>query len=170
MRLSRMFAAAALAGALFAAGPALAQAVAPASDTTVGLGGFFTAVRPALESFAITVVTGVITLLGILFKEKIGRDLDARHSEALHKALMTGVSAALNYAGERAATVSLDVRNKAIAEAILWAQRSVPDALAYFRIDATSSTGRDALVTLASAKLTQLAEAPSADPAKPTNA
>lgn len=153
------------------AGAALAQTAAPAQpDTTVGLGGFFAGIRPAIESLAITVVTGIVTWLGILFRSKLGRDLDARHSEALHKALMTGVSAALNYAGERAATVSIDVRNKAIHDAIIWAQKSVPDALTYFKIDPATKPGNDALVTLASAKLTQLAEAPSADPVKPTNA
>lgn len=163
MKLSRTLAA----GLILAgfAGAAIAQTAAPAQpDTTIGLGGFFAGIRPAIESLAITIVTGVVTWVGILFKSKLGRDMDARMREALHGALMTGVSGAINFAGARAADVKLDVRNQAIAEAIRWAEKSVPDALKYFGIDAASREGRDALVQIASAKLTQLAEAPSAPP------
>lgn len=73
------------------------------------------------------IVAAVIARAAGFAKAKFGLDIEARHREALHSALMTGIRAALikNPGGGEAV----------ISEAIAYASRSVPDAMAALNPD-----------------------------------
>jgi len=159
MKLFKPFLFATIAASLFFASDAIAQIIAPAApNTTVGLGGFFSSLRPLIEGALATVATAIIGWIGMTVQRWIGFRIEQQHRDALHSAIMTGVSAALNYAGERAADIKIDVRNKIIADGIRYVEKSVPDALRALNVT------DDTLVQLASSKLAILTEAPASIP------
>jgi hypothetical protein len=91
----------------------------------------------ALTAIA-AILTQIISGAARVAKDRWGIEIEARHREALHSALMSGIQAALGR-GLRG--------QAAIDAAVSYAQRSVPDAMARLRPD----TGL--LANLAGAKL-----------------
>ena len=79
-----------------------------------------------LSAIAAWLARALITAAGEA-KRRWGIEIEARHREALHSALMSGITAALNrgLAGQQA-----------VDAAISYAARSVPDALAKLEPDA----------------------------------
>jgi hypothetical protein len=73
---------------------------------------------------------------------------------------MTGVAAAFNRIGQKADTVTLDVRTVVVKEAVDWVFTSVPDALKYFNLSPQT------LATLVEAKLNLLLQAKAAETAQ----
>ena len=143
---------------------AYAQTATPAAPaaptgTTVSLGGFFSPEMRELILGALgVVVTAVLGFLANKLNTATNINIDAKYRDSIHSAIMTGVSGALNFAQARADSVTVDVRNQIIADAIRYAQKAVPDALKALGV------GHDTLVQLASSKLAILAEAPSSIP------
>ena len=78
--------------------------------------------QPVLISGLSVFLTLIIGLAANKAKVKFGLDIEARHREALHSALMSGAEAAF----ERGAGAG---RDALIDEAIGYAQQSVPDAI-----------------------------------------
>lgn len=127
------------------AAPAFAQ------DTRVSVGPFYDLVAPYVFMAVSGAVVGLLTWGTRIFKNWAGIQIEARHREALHSAVMTGVSAALARGQLRASEISIDVKSQIVKEAIDWAQASVPDALKFIGVTP------EALAELAMSKLTLLA-------------
>lgn len=100
----------------------------------------------ALAPHLLEVIGGALTLLlGLLFAQiraKTGIDIEARHREALHSALMTGIRLALSKGLKPQDAVKI---------AIGYAEQSVPDALRRLRPQGQT------LEALARAKLAEVA-------------
>lgn len=95
------------------------------------------------------ILQGISAVLGLLLiqgagiaKERWGIEIEARHREALHSALMSGIRAALERGDDRTA---------AITSAIAHATQSVPDAISALN----PSTG--VLQSIAEGKLREVA-------------
>ena len=105
----------------------------------------FTELWEALAPSFIEALGAIITLmfgwLSVTLHRKWGIEIEARHREALHLALMTGARAAIdgNLSGVQARSMVMD-----------YVRQSVPDALGYLM--ATDSV----LMRLAEAKIQQL--------------
>lgn len=106
----------------------------------MNLAAFWAELLPPLLALLAALIGLVLRNAEKIARERWGIEIEARHREALHSALMTGIAAALTRgAGTRAA----------IAEAIDYATRSVPDAIT--ALDPAPET----LQALAEAKLRQ---------------
>lgn len=79
-----------------------------------------TALTPLILQGAAALLTILLAWATLTLKRKLGLDIEARHREALHSAIMSGVQAALD--GTPPA--------KIIEDAVVYARRSVPDAIA----------------------------------------
>ena len=99
------------------------------------------AVAPGVFEAAGTLLMLVLTWASMTLKAKWGIEIEARHREALHSAIMSGVARAM----EGGLT-----REMAIEAAVAYARQSVPDAIRYL----TAPDG--ILFDLARAKLQQL--------------
>lgn len=99
-----------------------------------------TAVLPPLLDIAGIAVAGVLIRVSLVAKQRWGIEIEARHREALHAALMSGVRAAL--AGGLSGQAAVDA-------AIRHAARSVPDAIN--RLSPTAQV----LASIAEAKLAE---------------
>lgn len=104
----------------------------------MNLAAFWGEVLPSLLALIATLLGLVIRSAAQMAKQRWGIEIEARHREALHSALMTGITAAL--------TRGLGTQ-AAIAAALDYAGRSVPDAIAALGPDA------ETLRALAEAKL-----------------
>lgn len=84
------------------------------------LSHFVPAVLPTLLELTGLALGGVLIRGAVVAKKRWGLDIEARHREALHSALMSGIRAALagGLSGEAA-----------VKAAVQHATRSVPDAL-----------------------------------------
>jgi hypothetical protein len=95
------------------------------------------------------ILQGISAVLGLLLiqgagiaKDRWGIEIEARHREALHSALMSGIRAALERGDDRTA---------AITSAISHATQSVPDAISALNPSA------EVLQSIAEAKLREVA-------------
>jgi hypothetical protein len=133
LRFSRLFLAAALTlgamtlgSALMPAATAFAQEVATTKVSVAPL------VDSALAG--ISIVIGSVMTVGIGFLSArlyalTGISIEARHREALHSALMTGVNSALGKVSDLIGGHAIDVRSTAVAEAVTYVLQAVPDAV-----------------------------------------
>lgn len=96
------------------------------------------AVLPALVTLFGTVMTIILNRAAAAARERWGIEVEARHREALHSAIMSGVQAALLRGAKR---------GDAIEAAITYARKSVPDAIGKL------APGPDVLKSIAEAKL-----------------
>lgn len=101
-------------------------------------------VLPAAVQAIGVVLAALLAWLTVQVQKRTGLAIEAERRDALHSAIMTGVAAAAKRLGEGAAP-SLVAK-----EAVDYARRSVPDAIAALRPDA------QVLTNLAMAKLEQL--------------
>ena len=100
---------------------------------------FITALTPHLLELIAAVATIIIGWLAAKARARWGIEIEARHREALHSALMTGVRHAL--------ARGLQEREAAAEAAVNYVRTSVPDALRALR------PGPQQLVEMAEAKL-----------------
>ena len=98
------------------------------------------AVLPHVLEFAGVVLAGVLTWAAKRFAARTGIEIEARHREALHSAIMTG----LRHAAQGGAITD---RQALAREAVEYARRSVPDAIRGLR------AGGDVLLDLAESRL-----------------
>lgn len=82
----------------------------------------YTQLQPALIDIVGVLIGAAILYVSNMIRQKTGLEIEARHREALHSALMSGVQAGLR-AGPTAA------RDVLIERAVAYAQASVPDAI-----------------------------------------
>lgn len=88
------------------------------------LNGAISAFLPTLIEIASLLVMAWLVRLSVFMKEKWGIEIEARHREALHSAILTGIRAAL----EKGLT-----RDQVITAAIEHVSASVPDAISALR-------------------------------------
>lgn len=108
------------------------------------LGAIWNTLAPHLVEMASVVVAGVIAWATAALRRKWGLEIEARHREALHAAVMSGVRAAL--ARQSGGRIDTDA---AVGDALAYVQQSVPDALGALRPSAHT------LADLARAKLAE---------------
>lgn len=133
--------------------PAFAQA---ASDTTVSFAPLITALLPYLATLLSLLATAALGWLATLLQKKVNIDLTQSSRDALHSALTTGINLALSKLQPEGGKLTLDVKDKTIAQAITWAETSVPEAIQHFGLTP------DALRSMVASKLNV------ADPAVPS--
>ncbi|MDS9468224.1 hypothetical protein RGQ15_11665 [Paracoccus sp. MBLB3053] len=103
---------------------------------------FMHAVLPQLLEIAGLILTAVLTWAAAKAKAKWGIEIEARHREALHSAIMTGINLALSkgLTAQAAVDAALD-----------YATKSVPDAIGALKPSA------ETIADLAKAKLQEAA-------------
>ncbi|OHV85819.1 hypothetical protein LCM4579_00160 [Ensifer sp. LCM 4579] len=106
--------------------PALAAELGGSNSV---LSGILTAVMPHVLELTSLAVTALVAWLAAWLKLKFKIDIEARHREALHSALMTGVRLALARYGVTAK------REVVLGAAVDYAREAVPDAIKSLRVD-----------------------------------
>lgn len=110
---------------------------------------FFTALAvqlaPMLMEIAALGVTILVGHLAVVARRRFGIEIEARHREALHQAIMTGL---------RSAVAAGYGKDKAMEAAVAYARQSTPDALRALK------PSPSVLMDIAHAKLDQLGGAP----------
>ena len=130
-----------LAGSALAVTMALVLLAVPAAARENPAAGLVAAVAPLLIDLLAIVLMAALTWAAAWGKRKFGVDIEAKHRDALHSALMTGarLAAARQLTGPGALQLILD-----------YVRKSVPDALA------TLAPSHAVLTDLADAKLQEV--------------
>lgn len=85
---------------------------------------------PAITAVVMAVVTGLLSLLTAWLREKFKIEIEARHRQALHSALETGVGlvtdALMKKIGESPASVAVD---DLASRVVAYTRSSVPDSI-----------------------------------------
>jgi len=79
--------------------------------------------EPHLLEILSMIITAAISMAALYLRRWTGIEIEARHREALHSAIMSGVESALQHGPGKAADQLVD-------EAVAYARKSVPDAIA----------------------------------------
>ncbi|MGZ2374983.1 hypothetical protein ACVI3U_002886 [Sinorhizobium medicae] len=132
----------ALVAAIFLAVFSPAHAAEAAANNSV-LSGILTVVMPHVLELASLAFAALLAWLAAWLKLKFKIDIEAKHREALHSALMTGVRLALARYGATAK------REMVLGAAVDYAREAVPDAIKALKVDA-GKLGEIALSKLAS--------------------
>ena len=103
------------------------------------LQAIFTAIAPHLVELASVIIAGALLWVSNALRRRWNIEIEAKHRDALHSAIMTGI----NLAVERGVLTKRDIAREAAA----YAQRSVPDAIQALKPRA------DMLVDIATARL-----------------
>lgn len=122
----RLFAATAIACLL--TGAALAQ------TATVPADSIWIAVQPYIVDVLVAIMTALLGMIYAWVRAKFGIDIEAKHREALHSAVVTGLNLGAAKIGGVLAGRTISVGSPVVAEAMTWVARSVPDALGHFGI------------------------------------
>jgi hypothetical protein len=104
------------------------------TSTTVTLHEFVVALMPYVVAAVGAIISICVALITKYVHDKFGIDIEAKHRDALHSALLTGTTAALSHLGDRVGAIPIDVRKEVVRDAVLYAEQSVPDALKHFNI------------------------------------
>lgn len=85
-----------------------------------------TELQPAITTLAVAVITALMGVVTSWISAKFKIDIEAKHRAALHSALETGVARVLDKLVQLPNVTRADA---AVAEAVAYVERSVPDAL-----------------------------------------
>lgn len=100
-----------------------------AQDTAVDVDPIVTAWKPYLDLFREYLLMAIAAFAGLLYKRWTGKQLEARHREALQSALRNGAELLMRKVPQG---VKVNVGSKSVAEGIEYVLKSVPDALDFF--------------------------------------
>lgn len=149
----------ALAACAIVAAPSIAQEVATATKVDV---------TPVVDTMLGYVSAGVSALLAVVIGfvcarlyAFLGINIEARHREALHSALMTGVNAGLAKVSDLIGGKAVDVKSSAVAEAVNYVLGAVPDAVRFFGLTEAKLTDMVTAKLQEQLPLTVVAPAPS---------
>ncbi|WP_406646832.1 hypothetical protein QEZ52_00220 [Aliisedimentitalea scapharcae] len=92
------------------------------------LSHLFDQLEPTILEALSVLLMAVIVYVSNLIRRKTGLDIEARHREALHSAIMTGVLAAIKEGPDEA-------KEMLVQKAIGYARVSVPQAISHFGPD-----------------------------------
>lgn len=129
--------------------PMLAVTAAAADAAMIDLGPLYSTGAEFIAAVASGVLIALLGWIAAIIKRKVGIDIDAKHRETLHSALMTGVTAGLVKI-ENAAPGTIDVKSALIAAGIDWAGQAASDAIKHFGVTPAQ------LETLAASKVSQV--------------
>lgn len=122
-----------LIGLLLITGAAFAQAVtATPPDTIVNVGDLVSPWLQLIFAAASVVIPAAALWAAAELRRRTGVTIETAHREAFQTALTNAAGLLLAKAGDAAKNLSFDARNPAIKEAVLYVNKSAPDALAYF--------------------------------------
>lgn len=115
--------------------PLLGVAVAYAQEAPGGsieVGAFLAQFMPfALEILGM-IVLALIGIVSVWLKRKLGLDVEHRHRQALHSAIMTGLGVAFSKLDNKISTYEVTLNSPAMNEVANYVLRSVPDAVRSF--------------------------------------
>lgn len=109
--------------------PALAQT---ASSTEISLWGLVDPIRPLLTELLSILIAALVGFLTVKLNKWLGLNIEAKHREALQLALKNGALAGLSKVQSMSANSTIDVKSEIIAQALVYASKSAPDAIAHF--------------------------------------
>lgn len=140
---------------------ALAQAanVAPTiADTRVQIGGLYATIRPMIADLLGLLVVAAIGYISTLAKTRFGITIDEGMRNSLHSSAVTGINMALGQLNGRMDNLSVDVKNKVLADALNYLVKAAPDAMTHFGLNERSKE----IMDLLKAKLTVALPGPNA--------
>lgn len=140
---------------------ALAQAanIAPtAADTRVQIGGLYATIRPMIADLLGLLVVAAIGYISTLAKTRFGITIDEGMRNSLHSSAVTGINMALGQLNGRMDNLSVDVKNKVLADALNYLVKAAPDAMTHFGLNERSKE----IMDLLKAKLTVALPGPNA--------
>lgn len=111
-----------------------ASAIPAAAQTTIQGSDIWAAVMPIVATVATGIVTVAVTFATVLIKRKFSIDIEAKHREALHQALQTGVDLAIARVGARVENMDVQIQNRVVGQAAMYVVKSVPDALKALKV------------------------------------
>lgn len=113
----------------FIATPAFAQATSP-TQITVG-----EIVSPWIQVIMAAAASLIVALAGwatAILKAKTGIEIEAKHMLTLQSALTNAAGKLLYTAGDKIGGYSVDVKNRTLAQAIIYVNQSAADAVKHF--------------------------------------
>ena len=116
---------------LIAASPVLAQTTTT-GPTEVGVWSLLEPVRPLLTELLSILIAALVGFLTVKINKWLGLNIEAKHREALQMALKNGAMAGLAKVQSMTADARVDVKSEIVAQALVYASKSAPDAIAYF--------------------------------------
>lgn len=122
----------------------IALMVVPLPAAAGAIDTFIAAASPGIIDLIGLALTGIIGWAAAAARRKWGIEIEARHREAMHSALMTGAQLAMKHELTGKAAIDLVLR---------YIKQSVPDAIGNLK------PSPDVLTDLAKAKLEQVAQA-----------
>lgn len=123
-----------LIGLLLFTGAAFAQAVTATPDTIVNVGDLVSPWLQLIFAAASVVIPAAALWAAAELRRRTGISIEASHREAFQTALTNAAGLLLAKAGDAAKNISFDARSPAIKDAVLYVNKSAPDALAYFGV------------------------------------
>lgn len=108
---------------------------------------------PAITAVAMTIITGLLAWVSAWLNARFKIEIEARHREALHSALETGVVRVID---RLIASPAVSYADANISDALEYAERSVPDAIK--ALAPTKEQLRDMAVAKAKEALLRAAE------------
>ncbi len=112
---------------VFVSSPAFAQG-------EVAIQGLYEVLQPYLLALVSVLATAIVGWLAELLRRKFSLDIDAAHRDALQTALTNAAGLLIGKAGSSLRGRTLDLKSVALAEAVNYVLRAVPDAIRYFGI------------------------------------
>ena len=137
---------------------ALVPFAAFGQDTNVQIGGLWGAARPYIADLLGLLVVAALGYISTIAKTKLGITIDQGMRDSLHASAVTGINMALGQLNGRLDNLSVDVKNKLLADAMNYLVKAAPDAIKHFGLDEK----RDALMDILKAKLTVALPGPNA--------
>lgn len=108
-------------------------------------------ISPILANTLAVVLTALIGWAATALQKKFNIEIEASYRESLHRAIMSGVNAALSRVGGLVEPLPPQTKTEVVDQAIAYARKSVPDA-----IESLKATP-EVLGAMASAKLNIIA-------------
>lgn len=127
------------------------------ADTRVQIGGLYSTIRPMIADLLGLLVVAALGYISTLAKTRFGITIDKGMKDSLHASAVTGINMALGQLNGRLDNLSVDVKNKVLADALNYLVRAAPDAIKHFGLDEKQG----ALMDILKAKLTVALPGPS---------
>jgi hypothetical protein len=137
---------------------ALVPFAAFSQDTNVQIGGLWGTARPYIADLLGLLVVAALGYISTIAKAKLGISIDEGLRASLHQSAVTGINMALGQLNGRMDNLSVDVKNKVLADALNYLVKAAPDAIKHFGLDEK----RDVLMDMLKAKLTVALPGPNA--------
>lgn len=107
-------------------------APALAAETTISLSTFLDPIKPLLIEIVTVVVGAIVGVIAAKVNKLTGLNIEAKHREVLHSALMNGALKGVSYVSKLSADTKIDVRSAILAEGLQYVAQAAPEAIRYF--------------------------------------